>query len=152
MVIRRRNEAKYLEKVKTSKMFCPSVKFLSRPHSLHGHVRRRRADREGLAEFVYSNCPPPPPTYNFSELSIELTQGHARKVVTLLVAKNRRKRKFGGASDSVVGRWEGVDILREGLGDMQVSLADQKPVHAVAKPFQQGPCQFNSYPHVDLIL
>ena len=45
-------------------------------------------------------------SYNFSELSIELTQGHARRVVTPLVAKNRRKRKFGGggASESVVGR------------------------------------------------
>ena len=146
MVIRRRNEAKYLEKVKTSKMFCPSVKFLSRPHSLHGHVRRRRADRAGLAEFVYWNSPLPRATIL---VSCPLS---SRRVVTLLVAKNRRKRKFGGASDSVVGRWEGVDILREGLGDMQVSLADQKPVHAVAKPFQQGPCQFNSYPHVDLIL
>ena len=41
MVISGRNEAKYLEKVKTSKMFCPSVKFLSLPHSLRGHVRRR---------------------------------------------------------------------------------------------------------------
>ena len=107
MVISGRNEAKYLEKLKTSKMFCPSVKFLSRPHSLGGHVRRRRADRVGLAEFVYWNCPPPPPPPPPEpqfELSIELTQGHARRVVTLLVAKNQRKRKFGGESESVVGR------------------------------------------------
>ena len=81
-------------------MFCPSVKFLSRPHSLCGHVRRRRAVRVGLAQFVYWTPPP-----DYAELSIELTQGHARRVVTpLLVAKNRRKRKFGGASGSVVGR------------------------------------------------
>ena len=147
MVIRRRNEAKYLEKVKTSKMFCPSVKFLSRPHSLHGHVRRRRADRAGLAEFVYWNSPPTPPSYNFSELSIELTQGCNacwwQKIGGNVNLEARRTRLLGG---------EGVNIGREGLGDMQVSLADQKPVHVVAKPFHQGPCQFNSYPHVDLIL
>ena len=103
MVISGRNEAKYLEKVKNVKNVLSICQIFVASTFITRTCETSPGGQGGVGRICIFELPP---TYNFSELSIELTQGHARKVVTLLVAKNRRKRKFGGggASESVVGR------------------------------------------------
>ena len=101
MVISGGNEAKYLEKVKNVK----NVLSICQIFVASTFIMRTCETSPGSQGGVGTICILDPPLPEYAELSIELTQGHARRVVTpLVVAKNRRKRKFGGASGSVVGR------------------------------------------------
>ena len=106
MVISGRNEAKYLEKVKNVKNVLSICQIFVASTFIMRTCETSPAGQGGVGTICILEPPLTMQSYNFSELSIELTQGHARRVVTPLVAKNRRKRKFGGggASESVVGR------------------------------------------------